>query len=489
MADQILKLHRPPRFSVAIATRNYGRWLPRCLDSVLCSYGKSDLPIEIVVADDCSTDNTASILEQYRSKYPEIFTPVRLATSGGVSAAKNAAIRQCRGEYVALLDADDEFTPDKLARCDAALKAHPDTELLTHDYTFINETTGESFVPGNEWYRSWRPPGVWVFRRGRVLFSEQMICGYEELEWSKRFWYEIRRLHIPETLTIVHGEETNDRWKIDRAIAGLDGMERWDSKNRKRHPHLVFACRGCGNQYFNSVFCCGRNSERVPLVHYMTVSSFPYHSPCEFSMVVFTDNNLQVTRSLCLDLIKEFESAEFEMVFVHCHPERDMLDYFRKLSKTVRVKAVFAPHDHTFIYGHDVNRAARTADGRYLLLVDSGAKIERGSFCAAVQSAFSDPKVGIVSCSPAMRMKVKSRRQLNGGSPPTLINYLCWAMRQDLFWQVGAIAEQFEKREDAVFDLQRRAGKKNLELAYAEPAKTFSGSRKYARLSTRYPSR
>ena len=415
------------------------------------------MPIQIVVADDCSTDHTSKILDRYQSKHPQIFTIVILTTSNGISAAKNAAIRHCRGEYIALLDADDEFSPDKLARCDQALQMHPDTELLTHDYTFINETTGETFVPGHDWYRSWRPPGVWVFRAGRVLFSEQMICGYEELEWSKRCWYETRRFHIPETLTIVHGEETNDRWKIDRAIAGLDAMERWEPKHRKYFPHRVFACRGCGNQYFNAAVCCSRDTAQVPLVHYMTISSFPYHSPVEFSIVVLPHNDLSTTRSLCREAIEEFRGSKVELILVGCQPERSLLNYCRKLSITVRLKAVFAPRDHALVYGHDVNRAARSADGRYLVFLDGGTKINRGKLYSTLQSAFADKRVDLLCGPPGMQNGQRSEPRSKTSSRCKPNSW--WSMRQDSFWRVGAVAEHFEKQADALDDLQDRAAK------------------------------
>ena len=212
------------------------------------------------------------------------------------------------------------------------------------------------------------------------------------------------------------------------------------------------------------------------MVHYMTVSSFPYQSACDFSIVVFTNNDLSNTQSLCADLVKEFERTSFEMIFVRCHPKRALLDYFCKLSEAVRIKAVFAPRDHSFVYGHDVNRAARTADGRHLILIDSTAKIDRGNFCASVQSAFKDEQVGIVSCSPSMQMKTTSKRQSNDDSPDALINYSCWSMRQDLFWQLGAMVEQFDKREIAVADLQRRARKKDLKLGFAEPTKRLGAA-------------
>ena len=53
--------------------------------------------------------------EEYRQKYPSVFSLTRPVTSGGIAVVKNAAIRRCTGEYVALLDADDEFLKQKLA--------------------------------------------------------------------------------------------------------------------------------------------------------------------------------------------------------------------------------------------------------------------------------------------------------------------------------------------------------------------------------------
>jgi glycosyltransferase involved in cell wall biosynthesis len=451
------KGHRRPKFSVAIATRNYGRWLTRCLDSVLQANNRVAFRLQIVVVDDCSTDNTAQILERFRNKYPELFTTVRLNTSHGVSAAKNEAIRRCAGEYVALLDADDEFVPEKLARCHEVLKAHPDIDLLTHDYTFVDECTGETFVPGNDWYGAWRPPGVWVFRSGCVLFSEQMICGYEELEWSKRFWYLRRRFHIPESLAIVHGQSVSDRWKVDREIAGVEGMERWNQAKPSRRTQLVFACRGCGNQYFNAARCCGRDPEEVPLVHYMAVSSFPYHRTVEFSVIVFTKNGVPETRSLSSKIVTALQGCKAELIFVHCHARRALLDYLRILSNRVRVKAVFAPRGVPFVYSHDVNRAARAADGRFLLLLDNNAQIGRRDCVSSIRAALNKIQIGIVSVHPkrerqaSLRIKHQPARQL--------INHASWALRRELFWELGALDESLENKSKALRDLEERAGR------------------------------
>ena len=82
-------------------------------------------PLQIVVMDDCSTDNTALILERYRKKHPRVLNVVSQRNSYGVSAAKNLAIRRSIGSHIALHDADDEFYPEKITRCSAAFADHP----------------------------------------------------------------------------------------------------------------------------------------------------------------------------------------------------------------------------------------------------------------------------------------------------------------------------------------------------------------------------
>lgn len=465
---ELFTRHPYPMFSVSIATRNYGQWLPRCLNSVLRNQKSSRAPLQITVVDDCSTDNTRLLLEEYRKKYPGVFSLIRPATSRGISAVKNAAIRRCTGEYVALLDADDEFLPEKLARCEAALKAKPKADFLTHDYRFIDAATGETFIPGDEWYGKWRPPGVWVFRSGRVSFSEQMICGYEELEWSKRHWRRLRKVHIPEPLVVVHGEHVADRWKFDRAVAGSQASKRWRPEAKTKRGHRVFACRACGGQYFEGNRCCGRQTEEVPLVCYMAVSSIPYSAPVEFSIVIFTADSLTATQKLCAALQEDPEVHEAEWIFVQCHPRRDLLNYLRELSQTARVKAIFAPNRDEFVYGHDVNRAARVADGKYLVFLANNVEPRPTGSLSTVRAALSNLQVGIVGPSPAQRNTggpTQGQHDVPYQFTAGPVDRRAWAIRQDVFWELGAMDEGFESEGMETVDLQYRALKGHYRLA------------------------
>jgi len=103
-----------PRISVVVPTYARAALLPRALDSILAqTWGN----VEIVIADDNRPDSeyaaeTKRILEPYLAS-PDV---VYVKTPGGVGggAARNLALRQCSGDYIAFLDDDDRYLPDKL---------------------------------------------------------------------------------------------------------------------------------------------------------------------------------------------------------------------------------------------------------------------------------------------------------------------------------------------------------------------------------------
>ncbi len=98
------------RVSVIIPTYNRAETLPRAIDSAL---DQTVEDLEVVVVDDGSTDETSSVLAEYDD--PRV-RPVVHATNQGANAARNTGIEHARGTYVAFLDSDDTWLPEKLER-------------------------------------------------------------------------------------------------------------------------------------------------------------------------------------------------------------------------------------------------------------------------------------------------------------------------------------------------------------------------------------
>lgn len=100
----------PPLISVILPTCNRASLLQRAIQSVR---SQSDDNFEIVVVDDCSTDDTASVVTSIRD---DRLRYLRHETNKGGAAARNTGIRSARGEIIAFLDDDDEWLPEKLER-------------------------------------------------------------------------------------------------------------------------------------------------------------------------------------------------------------------------------------------------------------------------------------------------------------------------------------------------------------------------------------
>lgn len=114
-----------PTFAVILAAYQAADTIGDALASV---FAQTAPPHEVVVCDDGSTDDLAAALAPYADR-------IRLITkaNGGEASAKNAAVAAATGEFVAILDADDVFMPERLAALAEAAVARPDLDILTTD--------------------------------------------------------------------------------------------------------------------------------------------------------------------------------------------------------------------------------------------------------------------------------------------------------------------------------------------------------------------
>ena len=120
-------------FSVVIPTYNRAHTLAKALDSVL----QQSLPAdEIIVVDDGSIDNTASLIVQ---AYPQVRYCHQ--SNRGVSAARNRGIKMARQPWIALLDSDDRWQADKLAQQARVIESNPDCVLSHCDEIWIRNGT------------------------------------------------------------------------------------------------------------------------------------------------------------------------------------------------------------------------------------------------------------------------------------------------------------------------------------------------------------
>jgi glycosyltransferase involved in cell wall biosynthesis len=111
-----------PLVSVVIPTYNYARYLPEAIDSALA---QTFTDREIIVIDDGSTDDTAQVVRRFGDR-----VIYEAQVNAGLPAARNRGCALARGEYLAFLDADDVWMPDKLERQLRTLRENPTAVMV-----------------------------------------------------------------------------------------------------------------------------------------------------------------------------------------------------------------------------------------------------------------------------------------------------------------------------------------------------------------------
>lgn len=100
-----------PKVSVIIPVYNREKLLPRAILSVL---KQTFQDLELIIVDDCSTDKTRGVIKDFEEKDKRVKSVFLKENSGGPAYPKNAGFPLAKGEYIAYLDSDDEWLPEKL---------------------------------------------------------------------------------------------------------------------------------------------------------------------------------------------------------------------------------------------------------------------------------------------------------------------------------------------------------------------------------------
>jgi glycosyltransferase involved in cell wall biosynthesis len=174
-----------PLITVIIGAYNAERYLSEAIESVI---GGTYRNLELIVVDDGSTDRTGEIAESYGDRVRCIRQP-----NGGMAASRNRGIAAANGDYLAFLDADDRFRPDKLERQLAIFDADPELDIVYGRVTeFLSpdlDDAARALLRPPKQDAPWPTPNLMLVKREsffRVgLFSTDLKVGIG-VDWHAR---------------------------------------------------------------------------------------------------------------------------------------------------------------------------------------------------------------------------------------------------------------------------------------------------------------
>lgn len=240
--------------SVIIPLYNKKCSVAHALTTVL---GQSYQDFEIVVVNDGSIDGSERIVESLNDSRIHLFHQ----SNAGVSAARNKGIAEAKGEYVAFLDADDEWKPDYLATQMALVEKYPQCSVFAMNYEFRNENgettptiirrlpfSGTDGVLTNYFeVASCSHPPLWtsavMVRKDAILsiggFPVGIKSGEDLLTWARLACrYEMAYCTTPLAVFCVEGYDVKEKPKRLPAEDDVVGKELAKLKNAYHPPYI-----------------------------------------------------------------------------------------------------------------------------------------------------------------------------------------------------------------------------------------------------------
>jgi len=230
--------------SAIIPTYNHAGFLPGALESV---FAQTCCPLEVIVVDDGSTDETAEVLRAYEGRIRVLSQPNR-----GVGAARNAGAAVASGELLAFLDADDAWLPAKLERQAARFGVEPEIALVHCGVEEIDEW-GSQLRTRLDGMEGWVSREMLLFRRGVILGGGSAVVirratfldvgGFDEALSTSADWdlyYRVARRYpvgfVPEVLVRYRVHSGNMHRNVD-AMA-RDMLAAYAKAFAERDPEL-----------------------------------------------------------------------------------------------------------------------------------------------------------------------------------------------------------------------------------------------------------
>ena len=343
---------------------------------------------ELCIADDGSKNpDTREMLKRYAAEDPRIKVTFR-ETNGHISAASNSALDLATGEWIALLDHDDELTEDALYWMAASLEADPDADILYSDEDKIDE---EGRISDPYFKPDWSPElflsqnminHLGVYRRSLVEKGGRFREGFEG---SQDYDLALRVLDQTTPERVRHIPAILYHWRMVAGSVALGSEEKSYPYERARKAIAEHLERNG----VKAEVVAGRDrfSHRV-------VPALPARKP-HVTIIVPTRDRVDMMRMVVTGLLEKTSYPNWDLIIVDNGSEKaETLEYFAEIQKDARITVL--RDDEPFNFSRLNNRAAEQAKGPLLLLLNNDIEPIDDGWLEEMVRQIQRPGVGAV---------------------------------------------------------------------------------------------
>ena len=384
MQERISALAHQPLISILLPVYNpQEHWLRRCLESVVAQVYPN---WELCVADDASTSrHVRRVLEEYAKRDPRVRVVFR-EENGHISEATNSALAMANGDYIALLDHDDELRPHSLFEMVAALNRRPEWRLLYSDEDKIDEK-------GNRFSPYFKPH--WNYE---LFLSQNCISHLGMYDASL----------VREVGGFRKGFEGAQDWDLGlRCIEKLCADEIGHVSKVLYHWRAIEGSTALGVGHKDYASAAGRQAvaehlartgqparvEINPYGHLNVYRALPV-SP-RVSLIIPTRDKVELLRTCVQSILEKTDYHNYELIVVDNQSEEAAtFSYFRELESESRVRIL--RYNAPFNYSLINNYAAARATGAIIGLVNNDIEVITPEWMAIMVSQAIRPEIGAV---------------------------------------------------------------------------------------------
>jgi GT2 family glycosyltransferase len=377
--------HHQPLISVIVPVYNVDEeWLRRALDSVLRQLYSN---WELCVADDSSSrPHVRRVIEEYAKRDSRIKTVFRLENEG-IAAASNSALELATGEFVALLDHDDEIPEHALYMVAEELNAHPDATLIYSDEDKLSEK-GTRYDP--HFKPDWNPDLFYsynlithlaVYRRSVI----EKIGGFRgEYRGSQDYDLALRIVEEIPADQIRHIPHILYHWRAIPGSVALGAQEKeYAHENAREAIRAHLKRRGVNATVTAGAAHCHR-------------VIYPLRDPAPLvSVIIGTRDRVDLLRNAVEGVLEETAYEPLEIVIIDNQScETSTLEFLREVQHDPRVRVI--SYDAPFNFSAINNLGARRARGEILCLMNNDIRVMSSDWLREMVSHAMRLEIGAV---------------------------------------------------------------------------------------------